>query len=1243
MVNLDLNWTRQNPNFNTYLNDNFPSAVSVGNRIFVLYETNGNIRNGEGLKGESDIALFEIDLSGAVQNSYQKRLWNTTKKSFLSYQSIATDGVSLYFTYWTKGTIDNSKKTGFYDIVVVKTNLEGDTQWIIQDDFPNSTRENVWSNIEVDDNGNVYIVFTTNGRINTDAYNNNYPNMSLAIVKINGENGDILWTNQTSQINPEEGSVSKPSISVEGTNLFIGFSTSGSLPSTFKQSQSSTDVVLIKLDSTTGGVIWVKQDDELNSTLTNTSPIISAYQDNIYLTYSTSGVIQGDETIYKTTRTGNTDLVVARLNTNGDVLWLRQRENFNSIGNDTPYCIKNSDNGVFLTYSVTILAKNKRKLLRQDIVLLNLSEYGDIKYLKYDDFINYQSIGYIHHTPKFLLFNGGDTVFLCFGFSNFENRVIYNQQFNSTIFQTKGDLVLKRFDTSIVNNENDFKIWRVEGDLINTNGRNITPHIVTDSNDNVYTLFKTNGALPGYSLKGSYDISIFKTNKNGNIEWQKQPFKWNTPGKVTLSKQPISITTNNEIYIVYSSRNYALDGHRMKGIEDIILLKIDTDGNTLLTEQSILPNTIKRNSQPVITTDTEGNVIIAFITDGEVEDTQLLPQSMRVGRVFDLNIVLFKYDPINRNIIWTLQEPLLNSEYGSISQLNIQTIQTNIVLSYVSSGALKDNSKISNTSTDVILSNIDKDGNIVWVKQDSDLNSVLTNSMPTITTIESDIIISYNTSGLNETQIRKGSTDIIVARINPDTGNIIWKKILDKTNTFSQDTPSTIITDSSNNIYIASTSYRATIDNAVSQREDIIITKLTSTGDFIYAVQDDTFNKRIGTFRHVQPKIFIDTNNDIITVFSVSNFQIARSNKKPIIDRQFKLNRLITNETTSTQDDEDIVIVKTKDEPTTTSGEGNVTETNDGTGEVEEVAEPEEDPVITEIENQPLGLNERDGASIRLPIVLDSSANGNVTITEPPTFDYDFTVRMNTIQLNSSLFSSFINYVKSSENSQFSFTINEFVKDDFINALQNDIKNVKCELIKEATGLPEFSSGVPIMNNTLGVLFLQFFADVLFNHPLSQAPIRNDTEIIKNINEDSRLHEQFTSGITRNILERSDYIESSSQQKSDSRNPQLEIMLEQMFTQVSERFQDDIKDVPEIIPFEPGDELSMLIRMNGTVQLDEVQDFSKIAASNHFSQTETNNFLKTVLEGYNLDPTYVNTNTTNFIVSKYWRLIFVLS
>lgn len=78
MSELELTWTQQNPSFNTYRDDVFPSMVAVGNRSFILFQTNGNIRNGDGFKGGYDVALFEVDLSGDVQGSYQRKGWNTS-------------------------------------------------------------------------------------------------------------------------------------------------------------------------------------------------------------------------------------------------------------------------------------------------------------------------------------------------------------------------------------------------------------------------------------------------------------------------------------------------------------------------------------------------------------------------------------------------------------------------------------------------------------------------------------------------------------------------------------------------------------------------------------------------------------------------------------------------------------------------------------------------------------------------------------------------------------------------------------------------------------------------------------------------------------------------------------------------------------------------------------------------------------------------------------------------------------
>ena len=1257
MSDLDLTWVRQNPDFNTYRNDFFPSTVSIEERIFVLYQTDGNIRNGDGFKGGYDIALYECDLSGSIQARYQRANWNTDKNSRLSIQSIATDGTSLFFTYWTKGSISSSSKTGRYDIVVCKTNLNGEIQWIVQDRFPNTIGDNIRPVITANSNGDVFVAFLTNETIQTDSnaqHNGVQDNMNLVVVKLNGATGDIIWSRQRLEFNPENGSSSNPYITTNGDDVVVAYTVSDALPNKILQSRSSLDIVLTKFNGINGDVVWSKEDSDLNTKLTNTTPIINTNATgDIYLAYSTSGLVNEENTSYKVSRTGNTDIVIARLDTNGNVLWLRQRTNFNSIGNDTPYSIQvDSNDGVFISYTVMILAQNQLKILREDAVILRLTQYGDIDIIKYDEFLNYQSFGYIHQTPKILLFNNGNTIFICHSFLNSENTVIFNQQLGSVVFQTKSDIVMKRFD--IPSNDqggNGFKIWSLEGEIINTSGRDISPTIIADRNYNVYTMYKTNGNLPGYTLKGSYDISIFKTNKDGELLWKKQESSWNTAGKVTLSKSPIIIDNDDNLYVAYSTRRFPLDGQVMTGIEDIAILKIDKDGDLIWSEQNILPNTSMRNHKPTLALD-GNNLIVAFTTDGVVDNVyQGTANSapVKTGRKYDLNVVVFKFNTISRSVVWTLQHPNLNCPFGSISQLNVSvTSSSDIILSYLASNALTDSISRSKTSTDVVLIKLDTNANIQWRKQDDDINSKLTNSMPTMTINKDDeIILAYNTSGHVKNTVPsnyKGSTDIILSKLDLN-GNLIWNSLQSNTNTFSQDSPNHILTDNSNNIFLAYTTYLATIDNQASQREDVVLMKLDTSGNLIFAIQDDTFNKRIGSYRHVQPRFTLDGNGGIISVFGISNFNVLRSNKNPIIDRGFSIQestRAIGD--TTTQDDEDVEVVKTTD-TTTGSGEGNITQTNDGTGDTGDVAEAEEDPTIEE--DTTINLSDYTGAVLYVPIVLDASADSTVYVEAPPEFDHSFNVRITTEQLTAPLLSSFIQYVEvepteDDPNSKFHFIYNDFVKEDIISALFHDFTNVKGELIRADSNLPEFVSGYTIANNTLGVLFLQYIADILFNHPFAQAPIKNDQEIIDSVNIHSKLNEQFVEGLIENLMERSTYIESSRSQQATSRNDQLQITLEQMFTQDFGRFTDNTDGVPESFPFQAGDEITVLLRMSGSIKLDQLQDFSSLGKQ-FFTQSQVDNFLKDVLEGYNIDSQYIDLNTDNFLVSKNWKLTFILS
>lgn len=1245
-MEFSLEWTKQNFTFNTYRDDIYPSIIPSPNGIYGIYQTDGRVKDSESFKGGYDITLFEANTEGTILYIYQKPEWNTTGETRLSYQSIVSYQDFIYFTYWTNQPLDGNQQMGRYDIVVCKTDASGTIHWVKQESLPNAHGWNTWPCITVDTQGNILVAFTTTGTITEDVNAQRVGrevDSNLVVFKMD-TNGNILWARQRAEFNTIKGSSTRPSIVCDtSNNVYIGYACTGELPNHIKTTLTSSDVVITKI-SANGNIVWIKQDDDLNTTLTNTAPILTMNQQNeLVVAYSTSGIIEEKTVYYRAEQKGHTDLVITKLSRNdGNVIWLKQRIEYNSVSNDTPFGIlTDNDNNVYVSFTVSIMDTLQRKVLREDMAVLRLSTYGDLEMLKYDNTLNYQEYSYRHTIPKIALVN--NELYTAYSFTNFLQESIFNQEFQDVLFETKSDIVLKKF--SIIQIVNEFLVWTKQDGSMNTTKRDLFPSIAVDSSNHTVVVYQTDGAIQGYTNNGSYDVALFKIDSSGTLLWAKQETEWNTFGKSSLSKKALAIDSQNNILFVYSTHQHAVDEQAQRGTNDIVLVKLNSQGEMMWIEQELLPNTTKRNIQPSIALDASDNIIVAFLTDGQVNAsfaglaTDHTPT--KVGGEYNTNIVVFSVDTNTQMVRWCRQEPLLNSVHGNISQVDVMTMNNEIVVSYVSSGALPDMSKTTHTSTDVVVIKLDDTGNILWRKQDTDLNTILTNTSPYITpSHDGHILITYSSSGRIDgsgNQLR-GDTDVVVGKLDVDTGEVLWIYQLDNWNTVRQDTPYGIITDNSGNIYISYTTFRATIENDLNEREEVALLKLDKDGTFLFAKQDNTLNYRMGDYRHTTPKMALDLSGDVIIAYTFTRFQISDESNLQL-DRSFRLRNMAVrsvdynldgNDTPSIAGDSDIVIVKVNIE--------------EDKGIQEGIGIPEEDPTLPVPEKTPI---KKTGCVIQIPILLDASANAVLFGEEEPLYDYSYNVRMHTASMNSNLLQTFLQYVEIEQSEvepegTFHFTYNPYAEEDIVNSFKSDLKNQKGRVRNQRNNLQQFESGYTVQDGTLGELFVRYFADVLFHHPEAQAPIRNDSQIIKQVNEDSLLYEQFVSKITSGLLDRVNYVGADEEEQFTSTNPYLRSVIEQMILKVPERFFETTDNILTPIPFQPGDEVSFLVRMRGRMELDELQDFSTIG-NGIFNQVTPNSFLEDTIKKWNLDPSNIQENATTFLVTKMWKLTLILN
>lgn len=235
--------------------------------------------------------------------------------------------------------------------------------------------------------------------------------------------------------------------------------------------------------------------------------------------------------------------------------------------------------------------------------------------------------------------------------------------------------------------------------------------------------------------------------------------------------------------------------------------------------------------------------------------------------------------------------------------------------------------------------------------------------------------------------------------------------------------------------------------------------------------------------------------------------------------------------------------------------------------------------------------------------VIDNSTNAIETL------DASFNFIMNTTHIQATNLSQFLKYKKSNNNYLFKF--NESYKIICENQIRNDISGSYIELYDTS-----FNSGISPEQASIGRMLVRYIADTLMGHPFAQAFIANESEIISKVIE-SNLHKQITISLSNNL--------STSSFTND--NVCLSL-LNQFLDNSPERFSNDEDDTEYNFPFQSGDYITLFIKMNSSITLD-----------NRSTMTTKSSYdiLKSLFQG-NTNVTFNDNDSTLKINEKIWRI-----
>ncbi len=502
-------------------------------------------------------------------------------------------------------------------------------------------------------------------------------------------------------------------------------------------------------------------------------------------------------------------------------------------------------------------------------------------------------------------------------------------------FDSSGNFQWRLFDTSL-NTNRPFDSSDISGNTTTMSS------IAIDSNENAYVAFSRLYS----SDKTYYNLRIAKVNSSGVLQWVKEDASWNTP----LYAQwwnPISaniaVDSNNDIYVAYT-KTYDLSGNLIADNDpnfpvNITLLKINSSGNQIWIKQESDWNTNSYDENPVINIDISNNIYLLiksyegvipggtnyedsfFLAKLDIngdtiwtkQDDDILPYPGEYFKNFSLkndlqgniyimmssagyyglgnqgasDLYFVKLDT-NGAFQWRTTSDLYNTNdenYIRKSAMDVDEFGNIYFSAHTESGALPGQS--SNGTSDIYYGKIDTNGNLLFVYQDTSLNTTGYDKFASIGLDKfNNMYLSYTSNGniqggtyiyynvYSNIGNPNNSTDIIVVYTDTN-GNKVWAKQDRDLNTSStDDQPSVAI--GNTGIYVSYRTQGAHADGVLVGVSDAVIVKLDFSGNKLWARQNTSY---LSIYQEDTPVISVDSSDNVILVYTTYGVSPGGTNR----------------------------------------------------------------------------------------------------------------------------------------------------------------------------------------------------------------------------------------------------------------------------------------------------------------------------------------------------------------------------
>ncbi|HRZ78647.1 MAG TPA: SBBP repeat-containing protein [bacterium] len=338
---------------------NFVHVDKSGN-IYVSGYTEGDLDKNSNVGGK-DIFLSKFNSDG---NKLWTKQWGSNLDDY-GRSSVSNDSGDIYVTGYTKGSFDGYKNSGKTDSFLTKFNVDGKKLWTKQ---WGGNSSDYGKSVVAEGSDYIYVVGETEGEFD---YQLNYGYSDIFITKFDAD-GKELWTKL---FGTEDSDLAKNAAMDDLGNIYITGYTFGCFDNNECYEYSDivfSDIFLSKI-SNDGSILWTKQ---WGTELGDYGSSLKVYKDHIYI----AGYTNSDLDNNISASPGGEDIFVTKFNTGGDKKWTKQ---IGTASMDYAFSLSlDSSGNIYVTGSTHGEFSDYFNSGNTDIVLIKLNSEGTVLWTK---------------------------------------------------------------------------------------------------------------------------------------------------------------------------------------------------------------------------------------------------------------------------------------------------------------------------------------------------------------------------------------------------------------------------------------------------------------------------------------------------------------------------------------------------------------------------------------------------------------------------------------------------------------------------------------------------------------------------------------------------------------------------------------------------------------------------------------------------------------------------------------------